>query len=490
MKYIATFDIGTTAIKGILVTQDLKIIHAESIELTTLFTERHKEQDPQQWYDSFCTIAKQFTKLVNPAEIMGIVMSGQMQNLILLRKDGYPLQNAILYSDARATSQVESLNTILGDGTVQRITGNPFDASIPFAKLLWLKENMPDMLEKTHKIVISSKDTVIARLCGEFVTDVTTASTSGLMDIESRTWRADWLEMIGVSSGLLPRLCVAHEEVGSVLNVASAETGFEVGTAVYAGVGDAGAATLAGCVSKPGEYNINLGTSGWVATMSQNTQKQEGVFNLVAISADCLINVVPFFNAGNVHKWICSILAPDDRQTEKYEYGNTLLNAGTCGSHGLFCLPYFVGERFPVVDEAIKGAYIGITPETTKQDIIRATLEGVAFAIRQGIESLSYTPVSISLIGGGAKVNVWCQLLSEVLATPLDVYPDTEIAPSLAIATSVLITKNIIKGYDEFINLRKSNCVSYTPVQQNVEHYQRAYEEYLRIYPAIKTLYR
>ena len=489
MEYIAAFDIGTTAIKGALVTHDWQIAHTESLEIETIFSDGFIEQSPKQWYERFCLIANIFTSQVGPDKITGIVMSGQMQDLILMDKSGDPLQNAILYSDARAGSQVERIDGLLEIATVESITGNPLDGSIPFAKLLWIKENSPEILSQTHKIGISSKDFVLARLCGEFVTDVTSASTSGLMDLSLKQWRTDWLEIFGISPKVLPRLCTAQEEVGRLHQRAAAETGFAAGTPVYAGTGDAGATTLASGISKPGECNINLGTSGWVATVSKNVLSQKGVFNLAAMPADLLVNVVPFINAGNVHKWICSTLAPDNMQDAKYIYGTALLEESSPGSHGLFCLPYLAGERFPVVNPTIKGAFVGLTIETTKQDIIRAALEGVAYSIRNGLDSLEVTPLSVSLIGGGARSSAWCQMLADILNSSIKVYRDAEFAPILAIAASALISQNIISSYYDFIDLRKSDCTVYHPFEQNVKYYQCAYREYLQLYPAIKSFF-
>lgn len=491
MKYVATFDIGSTAVKGALVNNKWDITHSGSREITTIYNDGHIEQSPVQWYDCFCELAKEFAIQVNPAEIAGVVMSGQMQNLIMLDRKSMPLHNAILYSDARADSQVKRINALLGDNTIVQVTGNPFDASIPLAKLLWIRENIPDIIEKTYKIVFSSKDTIISRLCGAFVTDVTTASTVGMMDITDNKWRNDLLESIGLKQNLLPRLCYAHEEVGRVSTIAAKETGLLKNTPVYAGTGDAGATTLAGCVSKPGEYYIYLGTSGWVATVSNEVLRYEGVFNLAAMPTGLFINSVLFLNAGNVHKWICSILTPnkgsDSQQSDIYKYGSELLKDSTPGSNGLFCFPYLVGERFPIVDNAIRGAYIGITPKTTKSDLVRAALEGVAYSIRQGIEHHSEIPISISLIGGGTREAVMCQLLSDVLGTPIAVYSDAEYAPSQAIAASVFISQRDIDNYDAFINMRKSECTMYYPACENISIYQETYRKYLSIYPALKA---
>lgn len=136
-----------------------------------------------------------------------------------------------------------------------------------------------------------------------------------------------------------------------------------------------------------------------MACVSDDVLPKGDVFNLAAMPEGVYINVVPFFNAGNVHKWVSRALAPSEQG--KYDYVDRLLEESEAGSHGTMFLPYLVGERFPVVDTQIRGGYVGVTPETTKQDLARSALEGVAFSIRQGIESIGRVPGKISLIGGG-----------------------------------------------------------------------------------------
>ncbi|MFR9189682.1 MAG: xylulokinase [Anaerotruncus massiliensis (ex Togo et al. 2019)] len=355
-------------------------------------------------------------------------------------------------------------------------------------KLLWLKEQNPGAYRAAEKVLISSKDYCIARLTGEFVSDVTASATAGLMDIHEKRWNTAWMEAAGLDSGKLPRLRYAHEQAGAVTPGAAAETGYLPGTPVYTGTGDAGATTLASGISADGEFNINLGTSGWVACVSDDVLPKGDVFNLAAMPEGVYINVVPFFNAGNVHKWVSRALAPSEQG--KYDYVDRLLEESEAGSHGTMFLPYLVGERFPVVDTQIRGGYVGVTPETTKQDLARSALEGVAFSIRQGIESIGRVPGKISLIGGGARTPVWCQILADVLGHPVHVYRNSDYLPAVAIAASVLVAQGEIGDYTEFTDTLQGsdNCVRYDPVPANVERYNRVYPRYLRVYPALKTL--
>ncbi len=491
MSYIATYDIGTTAVKGVLMSSDGKSVMEKSVTLETLFRGDDKEQRPLDWYSAFCEISNYFFEEgLQPGEVSGIAMSGQMQDLIPVAGDLSPACNAILYSDGRAEAQAREIAGRIGMEEIVASTGNHFDGSMPFPKLLWMKEEEPALYHAAEKVLISSKDYVNARLTGQFTTDVTSASTAGLMDIHKKCWNLDWMEKIGLDGEKLPEIRYAEEPVGTVTLKASEETGFAEGTPVYAGTGDAGATTLASGIAHDGEFNINLGTSGWIACVASDIMAKPEVFNLAAMQKGLYINVVPFLNAGNVHKWISGILAPESDSADKYEHLNRLLSQRVAGSNGVLFLPYLVGERFPVMDTDIKGGYIGITAETTRQDLAGSVLEGVAFSIRQGLESIGRTPRKISLIGGGAKVTAWCQILADVLGHKITVYSGAEYLPAAAIAGAALVAQGRIPDYASYVNSLLDSCerVCYMPNPENTERYHRLYSRYLKIYPAFKTI--
>jgi xylulokinase len=490
MRYIATFDIGTTAIKGVLVSENGEPVYAKSLNIETVFDEDKKEQRPDDWYQAFLQISHNFVAQYNKSDIIGIVMSGQMQDVILIDHENRAIDNSILYSDGRATEQAIEIERLLGNTTILNCTGNDFNGSIPFAKLLWIKQNKYDIFSKIYKVLFSSKDYIITKLTNHYVSDVTTCATTGLMDIHRKQWMKEWLEQFQISYHILPQLAYANEKAGAITESGAIESGYQVGIPVYVGTGDAGATTLASGISRDGEYNINLGTSGWVASVSADVLSRQGVFNLAAIQKDLFINVVPFLNAGNVHKWISKTLTPDDIQEQKYDYIDQLLQNSSTGSHGVMFLPYIAGERFPIMDADIKGCYIGIVPETTKQDMARACLEGVAYSIRQGIESIGRSPNRISIIGGGARCKTWCQILADMLNHDVFVYKNSEYLPSMAVASAAMIDLGIISDFQTFTNSLQASsaCICYKPNETAKKYYDSAFIKYCRVYPAIRKI--
>jgi len=490
MRCIAAFDIGTTAVKAVLVDHRGRVITSLSQDIPTLFTEDHKEQDPLVWWCAFCDLSRQMLAAYPGAAVTGIVMSGQMQDVIPVNAAFEPVCPAILYSDGRAREEAQALLDQLGEKKIFAITGNHCDGSLSLPKIMWLKKHEPAVYRQTAAFLISSKDYVIARLTGVFAGDHTACSTACAMDIGSKAWSTEMLAAAGVDREKMPRLFAPHEKVGAVLAQASRETGYLQGTPVYAGVGDAGATTLASGIIREGQYNINLGTSGWVATISETPIRTAGgLFNLAAMSRGKVINVVPFLNAGNVHRWVCRLFS--DSEEPDYEKVRQLLANSVPGSHGVFALPYLLGERFPVLDPNVQGAFLGLTPETTQADLCRAMLEGVAFSIRQGMETIGETPAQISIIGGGGRVSAWCQILADVIGRPVAVYSHSDTLPARAIAAAALIGEGVLPDYMHFVAAlqRDQDTRVFAPNPTDHGFYNGICPRYKILYEALRPWY-
>ncbi|MGN1368742.1 MAG: FGGY-family carbohydrate kinase [Aristaeellaceae bacterium] len=488
MSYMATFDIGTTAVKAVLVDEAGRAVFSCSKDIPTIFEGDRKEQDPRVWWDAFCEISRSFVR--QGFEIAGIVMSGQMQDVIPVDEQLQAVGNAILYSDGRGEEQAERIRAKLGADKLAQITGNDFNGTLSLPKICWLKEHQPEVDRRARYYLISSKDYVIAQLTGRAVGDRTACSTAGAMDIAACDWSREILEAAGVEAERMPGIHASHEQVGCVSRQAAGASGYAEGTPVFAGVGDAGATTLASGIAGKGQYNINLGTSGWIATVSgEPLQSGTGVFNLAAMPAGRVINVVPFLNAGLVHRWVSTLFAREAGRPD-YAWMQGMLERSVPGSHGVMALPYLVGERFPVPDARIRGAYVGLTPESAPEDVARAMLEGVCYSIRQGMELLGEKPVSVSMIGGGGRVGVWCQMMADVLGTPIAVCGESDTLPAQAIATAAWIGLGREKDYDCFISsLQQAESVTvYRPDHETHGLYNGIFERYKRLYPVLKEL--
>lgn len=488
---IITMDAGTTAVKGVLMEENGTVIAEQSLPVTTRRDGEKQEQDPEEWYENFCAITRCFHSLSDLSDLGGVVMSGHFQDAIFLGEDGSVIRNCILYSDGRAGREAEEIIAELSADDLVGVTGNHYDGLLPLPRILWVKNHEPEIYQKTGKVLISSKDYLNYRLTGVAAGDYTTLSAAGAMDIRSKKWDEKILRAGGAQLSWMPKPMASHDLVGTVTAEASRETALPEGTRIFCGIADAGATTLASGIASPGEYNINLGTTGWVATVSSDVHSEiAGCFNLAAYTEDRYINVVPFLNGAGVHGWITKLFSEGEGEPD-YEGAEKAASQSPVGSDHVRCLPYLNGERFPIMDENVRGTFAGISPQTTKGDLIRSTLEGVAFSIRQGIETIGAEKKQISMIGGGAKVSLWCQIMADVLGHPVYVYRNAEYLPALALAASVLLHDGKIGSYGEFTEKLQGEeyAVRYTPVEENVKAYDEIYREYLRLYPAIKSYY-
>ncbi|MDR2019964.1 MAG: hypothetical protein LBQ14_04280 [Treponema sp.] len=498
--YTAVFDLGTTAVKGVLVSdakeavfryaQPVNAPAASSVQNGTDPRIQYVEQDPRDWYAAFCAVSRRiFRAGFEPGAVRGIVMSGQMQDLIPVDRRGDPVRPAILYSDGRAGEEAARLVSLIGADTLRRSTGNDLDGSIPAAKLLWFREHERENYARTAFILGSSKDFIILKLCGRAAADITAASTMGLMDIHAKRWDDAILKALDLAPELLPELFSAGEETGRVSPRGAEETGFKTGTPVYAGSGDAGASTLASGIIRPGEYSICLGTSGWIAAISGDTVSIPGVFNLAAVSPDLYINVVPFLNAGGIYSWVSGLWSAGDGA---YDHAGALLEKSEPGSGGLLFLPYLAGERFPVMDPRIRGAYIGISRDTGPAQMTRACLEGVAFSIRQGLETMASgeTPRKINLIGGGVRTLLWRQILADILQSPVTVAEESsEYLPCIALAAAVFTAQGLEASCESYMaSLKEGKFLCYEPGRAAAA-LDVQYRRYLKIYSAVKGIF-
>jgi xylulokinase len=491
LGYIASFDIGTTQAKGILVTKEAKIYFEKNIDILTDYKGKQMEQDPHHWYQAVISILSSWFELgIDPHEIELVTFSGQMQDCIPVDKEGNPLRPAILYGDSRAEKQAALLDDLF---PIVDVTGNHMDGTLTFPKMWWLKDNEPAVYQKTESFLISSKDYVIRHLTGLCVTDPTTAATTGMMNAQTRNWQTDWLLSCGMDNCKLPTIRPSNEIVGHVTNQASSETGLLVGTPVLCGMGDGGSASIGAGVFAKGQMYGYIGTTGWIASAVDNiSQTAKGLFHLPYVKENQFLAIAPLMNAGNVHKWILAefgnIPLSDDRSYDQLE---EQIKKSDRANNSLLFLPYLNGERFPIQDPTASGCLIGIRPQTTSADMSCAALEGVAMSLRQAMEAITEGGTGIvTLIGGGSKSKVWNQIIADVLNKTVVVPSESQFFP--AMGAVVLGVKKI--GWDESFSdfsrkaLSSVARTSFVPDGRMVEHYNQKYNKYKELYNRLKDL--
>jgi len=497
MAYVAAFDIGTTNMKGILLSDDgLTVARESNVPLEVSERDGRIEQRPDDWLAAFRDIVGGWLASgVAAGDIRAVSFSGQLQDLIPLDAWLRPVGPAMLYSDGRASFEAADIMERAGADRVAAVTANPFNGTQPLAKLLWLKRHEPERYAEVAHVVISPKDFLIARLTGAVVTDPASASTAGAMDVAALAWSGELLAVADVPEALFPRIAMPGDVAGRVHDDGARLSGLAVGTPVLCGLGDAGAATLgAGVYSRDRSY-LYLGTTGWAATASKACGYSPfGAFNLGYYRPGLYIQVAPILNAGNAHHWAASTFGVALEDGPDFAAFEAMVERGLSDRQPqLAFLPYLNGERCPVQDMKASGSFVGIKPSTTREHLGAAVLEGVAMSLRQVTEALSgdRRPREVTVIGGGAKSRVWCQLLADVMNVPLKVPSRPEYLPAVAagmLGAADGDVERLPALMDRF--LAEKPHERYEPVPERRAYYEEKYALYLRLYPALAPLWQ
>ena len=490
MDTILAIDIGTTGAKAALVTRDGALL-ASALATYPTHTAAGNivEQTPQDWWDAVCAALRDIWASV-PADVTvaAVILSGQMQDTIPLG-DGDAVGPALLYSDSRAQAEAVTIEQLVGVAALTAITGNAQGAASVLAKWRWLATHAPARLAAMRTILLGSHDYVTWRLCGVRSADPTTAATTGLLDWRTRTWATSLLDQLELDAALLPALHAAGTPIGAVSTAAAPATGLRAGTPVLQGVGDLGATTVGVGAAEPGALYAYLGTSGWIAASQDaaTPMPERGVFTICHPQPGRYIQVAPVLTAGGNLEWLRRVLATPESDLPAYMRLNALAAQAQPGSSGVLYLPYLNGERSPFSDPLARAGFLGISGATTQADLVRAVMEGTAFAYRALREALRVTQHGpLVLAGGGAQSPVWAQILADVLGNPVRVAAAPGDAPARGAA---LIAGRALGWYasltpgDDFFPAQ----ARYTPLEPNVRRYDRLYAVFDGLYPALRA---
>jgi xylulokinase len=450
-SFVATFDVGTTSLKAALMTRDGLLLHPQTVSFDTHSNDAGAvEQDPDQWYRLFTGVARAWWSCgVDPACVQMIAMTGQMQNLITLDRQGAPVGRAILYSDVRASKEADAVNLRFGKAALRASVGNPVTAGSLLPKLMFLREHEPERLAKTHRVLFGAKDYLINRLCGRPVCDWTTASTTGLLLARERIWHDAQLHDFGFSGALMPELSAADAIVGSVHEEAALATGFRSGTPVLCGIGDAAATALGAGVTGAHRPYVYIGTTGWVAQLVDASEWRrpvaDTVFTLWSWAPDALIRIAPVLNAGNVLAWALTLVGHRPGEDPERYFDLLEMEANRC--HGqdrsrneatneatsektrdLTFVPFIFPERCPVSTHSAHGAFIGISSKTTRSHMLRAVCEGLAQSLRWCGDLLDVSPGGeITALGGATRNTLFMQAMADAFGKTLHVKPNADL---------------------------------------------------------------
>ncbi len=416
-------DTSTTATKALLMGAGGQVLGVASSEYTyeiprPMWTEQH----PNLWWQAtMASIRQVLTETgVDPADVKGVGLTGQMHGLVLLDQDGEVLRPAILWNDQRTAAECDEIRQRLGKARLIQITGNDALTGFTAPKLLWVRNHEPELFGRVHKILLP-KDYVRFKLTGEYAADKAGGAGTLLFDIRKRDWSETVVEALGIDPAWLPPTFEGTAITGRVTQRAAEATGLQAGTPVVGGGGDQAAAAVGTGAVVEGIVSLSLGTSGVVfASADRPIIEPEGRLHAFchAMPGTWHLMGVMLSAAGSL-RWYRDVLAPEADF-------DTLIEPTADvppGSDGLFFLPYLTGERTPHPDPLARGAFVGLTVRHSRPHLTRAVLEGVAYGLRDSFELMKGAGLAgitqVRITGGGARSALWRQILADVLGAEL-----------------------------------------------------------------------
>ena len=485
MFYIG-IDLGTSAVKLLLMDSDGKILNIVSKEYPLFFPHPGwSEQKPEDWYEKSIEGLKELTKDIDKSKVAGISFGGQMHGLVILDKDDNVIRPAILWNDGRTTEECDYLNNVIGKDKLSEYTANISFTGFTAPKVLWVKNKEPENFAKIAKIMLP-KDYLAYKLTGVHCTDVSDASGMLLFDVKNRTWSKEMCEICSVKPEWLAKIYESYEKVGTLLPDVAKELGFPETTIVAAGAGDNAAAAVGTGTVGDGRCNISLGTSGTIFISS----KKFGVDSFNALHsfahADGTYHLMGcMLSAASCNKWwMDDIIGTKDYAAEQKAIEKL-------GENHVYFLPYLMGERSPLNDPFARGTFTGLTMDTTRADMTQAVLEGVAFALRDSFEVAKSLGIKIErtkICGGGAKSPLWKKMIANILNIKVDVI-ESEEGPSMGGAMLAAVAAGEYSSVEEIADKFVKVVDTVEPEPELVAKYEERYKQFKEIYPALKPVF-
>lgn len=485
MLYIGV-DLGTSAVKLLLMDGEGKIHKIVSKEYPLYFPHPGwSEQKPKDWFAQSMAGIRELVSECDRSQVAGISFGGQMHGLVALDGEDRVIRPAILWNDGRTGEETDYLNQKIGQDKLSAYTANIAFAGFTAPKLLWMKKYEPENFAKISKIMLP-KDYLAYCLSGSFCTDVSDASGMLLLDVKNRRWSGEMLEICGITEEQLPRLYESYEVVGTLKPEIAEELGLSASVKVIAGAGDNAAAAVGTGTVGDGMCNISLGTSGtiFISSKSFGVDKNNALHSFAHSDGHyhlmgCMLS------AASCNKWWNEdILRTGDFAAE--QAGITKL-----GENQVFYLPYLMGERSPHNNPDARAMFLGMSMDTTREDMTLAVLEGVVFGLRDSLEVAKSLGIQIErtkICGGGAKSPLWKKILANIMNLKVDVV-ESEEGPALGGAMLAAVgcgeypdvetaAKKIVKVVDTVV-----------PEPELAEKYEERYQKFKKIYPAVKGLF-
>ncbi|ENT8825807.1 xylulokinase [Proteus mirabilis] len=477
-------DLGTSSVKAIIMNEQSDVVASHSIPLT--LSRPHpqwSEQDPQAWWQATDEAIKQLSRTQPMEQIQAIGLSGQMHGAVLLDAQQNILRPAILWNDGRSVKQC--LRLAKQYPQFKEITGNLVMPGFTAPKLQWVAENEAEIFCQIAHVLLP-KDFLRWKMSGNFASDMSDAAGTLWLDMQKRDWSDELLAATGLSRCQMPTLFEGNQITGYLLPEIAKKWQMKQ-VPIIAGGGDNAAGAIGVGVYQPGQGMLSLGTSGVYFVVSekflQNSDNAVHSFCHALPQTWHLMSVI--LSAASCLDWVCQLTGISDvgamlKEIEQHAHSDS----------SLLFLPYLSGERTPYNNADAKGVFWGLTHQHQRADLCRAVLEGVSFALRQGIEvadKAGQHADNITLIGGGARSEYWRQLLADITGKTLDYRQGGDVGPALGAARLAQLAINPAHLSQIILSQPKLET-RHVPNLEKHKAYQDKYNAFKKLYTLIETM--
>ncbi len=486
--YLLGIDIGTSACKAALFHEDGSVAAQVTGEYTVQYPHPGwAEQDPELWWQTVIKVIRDVLSNsgIDPKQIAGIGVDGQSWSAIAMDTSGHVLCPNPIWTDTRARDICDAVKRDIPEEELFALCGNPLQPSYTLPKILWYKQHLPDVYQKAS-VILQSNSFIVYRLTGALSHDLSQGYGCHFFDMRHGQWDDAMCERLGVRRSLLPPLFSCHQVVGGVNDEAARLTGLAVGTPVVAGGLDAACGTLGAGVTEPGQTQEQGGQAGGMSIcVDTYAADMRLILGQHVVPGHWLLQGGTT-GGGGALKWLRETSCPD----LSFEEMSRLAASVPAGSEGVLFLPYMAGERSPIWNPNACGVFFGLNYAKTRSHMIRACMEGVAYALRHNLEAAAEAGAEVKTMramGGSANSQVWTQIKADVTGKGIEV-PASDTATTLGAAILAGVGTGVYGSFAQAVQKTIAVRRNHEPNKAQKEVYDEGYQKYRALYESLKHM--
>lgn len=492
MNYYLGIDVGTSSTKSLLMDAEGRIVGTaqrgyEIVKERLDYAEQDMEVLWKAAGDTIAELTRKFPK--ESGKIQGISYSGQMHGLVMVDGKGKLIRRAIIWADQRSAAEIQKVYDLVGEDVYRNTVLNSLSTGFLLASLMWVREHEPENYERIHRVMLP-KDYIRYRMCGEYGTEMSDASSSAAFDTANRRWAWELLDRLGLERDIFPPCHESGEIAGRVTAECAKETGLKEGIRIAYGGGDTLMQAIGNGICAPGILASNIGTScqlsGYMEKPLYDPQFRTNTFCHVPRGSWLLMGA--HLSGGVALKWLMNEIL----EMDSYDAMTELAGTVPPGSEGLVFLPYLNGERTPYNDPGAKGIYLGMTLKHSRAHMIRSTMEGIVFGLRTSVEiwkELNIPYHKIIASGGGARSSLFLQMQADILDSEIYTSEENEQACMGAAITAAAACGEYADYREACGRIVHLKDTAVTPNRENQKYYEEAFGLFRELYPCNQRLF-